>query len=43
MKIESKNVLKVFLPLLLDIVKGVLKYFRNHKGNDKEPDIGSTA
>ncbi len=43
MKIESKNVLKVFLPLLLDIVKGVLKYFRSKKSDDKEPGKGSAA
>ena len=43
MKIESKNVLKMFLPLLLDIVKGVLKYFRSKKRNDMEPDKESAA
>ena len=41
MKIESKEVLKVFLPILLDILKGVLKYLRNHQmSDDKEFEKG---
>ena len=35
MKNESKQVWKVFLPILLDILKGIMKYFRNHKRNSR--------
>lgn len=41
MKFESKEVLKAFLPILLDILKGILGYLRNHEiGDDKEFEKG---
>lgn len=41
MKFEKKEVLKAFLPILLDILKGILAYLRNHKmGDDKEFEKG---
>lgn len=36
MKFDKKEVLKAFLPMLLDILKGILAYLRSHKmGEDK--------
>lgn len=41
MKFEKKEVLKAFLPILLDILKGILGYLRNHEiGDDKEFEKG---
>ena len=41
MKFEKKEVLKAFLPILLDILKGILNYLRSHKmGDDKEFEKG---
>jgi hypothetical protein len=41
MKFESKEVLKAFLPILMDILKGILAYLRSHKmGDDKEFEKG---
>ena len=41
MKFDKKEVLKAFLPILLDILKGILAYLRSHKmGDDKEFEKG---
>ena len=41
MKFEKKEVLKAFLPILLDILKGILAYLRNNKlSDDKEFEKG---
>lgn len=34
MKFEKKEILKAFLPMLLDILKGILAYLRSHKMSD---------
>ena len=37
-KFDKKEVLKVFLPILLDILKGIVAYMRSHKYDDKTSD-----
>ena len=33
MKFEKKEVLKAFLPILMDILKGILAYLRSHRNS----------
>ena len=41
MKFDKKEVLKMFLPIILDILKGILAYLRSNKmSDDKEFEKG---
>ena len=35
MKSEKKQMLKMFLPIMLDVLKGIMKYFRSNKRNSR--------
>jgi hypothetical protein len=35
MKSEKKQMLKMFLPIVLDVLKGIMKYFRSNKRNSR--------
>ena len=35
MKKESKQVLKMLMPIVLDVLKGIMKYFRSNKRNSR--------
>jgi hypothetical protein len=35
MKSKKKQMLKMFLPIVLDVLKGIMKYFRSNKRNSR--------